>query len=157
MVEPLAHSYDPFIDNVSLYVGEEEHRLSVSIPHKQLLLFTPQYNSHWVRNYSVLLLSPVKMMGAFPMNFSERGWACCSSLPPPCPCGSPPPLPPLKSSSSSSLSGASPLCKLRMGLSAEGGSPMFGAMAQWMAASLSVKQCPVAGLIGGSMMVSCAV
>ena len=64
------------------------------------------------------------MMGALPTNFSDRGWACDGNPPPPGPCGGPPPRLPKLSLSLSSP----PLHRLHMGLSADRGSPISGAI-----------------------------
>src|SRR5258708_472467 len=108
----------------------------------ELLLFTPQYNSHCMENSSVLVQSPVKMIGAFLMNLSI--WCGCGGTiagaagaiggPPPPPNPPPPGGPGGRASSWNSNGSNSSLgvSGRQNGRPGGGGSLISGPRALWM-------------------------
>src|ERR1700677_97040 len=112
-------------------------------------MLTPSYNCHCVENSSDLDLSPLKMLGGFPMSLSlplsASGPGSGAKLapgepPPPPPPGGPPPKPP-----GGPPLGSPPPYGLLVNLSLDGGSALSGPTARFTATSSSVSMCPVMG------------
>src|ERR1700677_2977973 len=113
-------------------------------------MLTPSYSCHWVENSSDLVLSPLKMLGGFPISLSLPLGASCPSKgarltpgdPPPPPPGGPPPKPP----GGPPLGSPPPYGRLE-NLSLDGGSALSDPTARCTATSSSVSMCPVMGSI----------